>query len=87
MSTCLNMFSRKLPGELGSQKISGQKTKKIRLQMRRKEREGEKGYEGEEKKEKRVGSRPLRKVAPLNTKAKNHLLELANEDNLSSWQR
>ena len=55
--------------------------------MRRKESEGEKGYKGEEKKEKRVGSRPLRKVAPLNTKAKNHLLELANEDNLSSWQR
>ena len=52
--------------------------------MRLKETEGEKGYEEGEKKEKRVGSRPLKKVAPLNAKVKNHLLELANEDNHSS---
>lgn len=55
--------------------------------MRLSESEGEKGHEKKKLREKGIGSRPLGNVAPLNAKAKNHLLELANEGNLSSWRR
>lgn len=48
--------------------------------------EGERTREKKKLRE-RVGCRPLRKAAQLNAKAKNHLLELANEDNLSSSRR